>query len=579
MTRSKNADMLKSVLAKLLIAALLVSSVITGGFGISVQAAAQPAISKTKASVLVGKKVQLGIKNPIKKATYKWKSDNKKIATVNSKGVVTGVKKGSATIICTVTTARVTQYLTSKVTVVEPAEKIVINNKIISANVGQVYDLNRSLTPSSSNDPTTWKSSDPEVIVLGKWGKFTALKEGTATIVATTSSGVSDKVTIKVIDREGIVTTQKELESLLGSGAGLITLKTEEAVSFTIPEGNYGKQKIVIDAPNANVTNNGIFKEMEIKAIKAVTCTEKAIGNLITILAPTANIIIDKGANASITVAAAGTVLDLINNGIINSLIVNEKSVISISGTSLAAIPVTNNAAGALISTSIPLAVISNAKFGLTVLPGAEATTLKAASEEVIPTVTGDVTITVTVGTGENTFTKIIIGDTGSGSGGSSSGSSSGGGSSGSSSTTKTITKSADGSYTLPVAYTKLTKVVVKYSGISYTVDSTLLSVLRGFLNNESAAISTWKNTTDTTMTYSGQKVNVSGTKGSTLKTVTFSGGLLDGKAYQVEVDETSHAVTVTGGSGTSYRISKSADNKTLYITNAPDSLSFVVTY
>ncbi len=226
MTRSKKANMLRTILAKLLVAAMVVSSLVTGGFGISVEAAAQPAISKAESSVLIGKKIDLDIKNPIKNATCKWKSGNKKIATVNSKGVVTGVQKGTAAIICTVTTSKVTYYLAGKVTVVEPAEKIVINNKITTVNAGQAYDLNRTLTPSSSNDPTTWKSSDPEVIKLGKWGKFTALKEGTAVITATTSSSVSDKATIKVIGIEGIVTTQKELENLLGSGAGLITLKT-----------------------------------------------------------------------------------------------------------------------------------------------------------------------------------------------------------------------------------------------------------------------------------------------------------------------------------------------------------------
>ncbi len=319
---------------------------------------------------------------------------------------------------------------------------------------------------------------------------------------------------------------------------------------------------------------------MEIKAIKAATWTEKAAGNVITVSAPKANIIIDKAASASIAVNAADTVLSLVNNGTISALTVNAKSVIGISGTSTALIPVTNNASGTVISTSIPLALVSNAKFNLTLLPGAEATTITAASKEVIPAITGNVTITVTIGAGENAQTETVSGSgssTSSGSSGSSSGS--GGGSSGSITSTKTITKSADGSYTLPVSYTKLKKVVVKYNGISYTVDSSLLSTLQGFLNNEAAAISIWKNTTNTTRTYSGQEVTVSGTKGSTLKTVTFSGGLLDGKTYQVEVDETSNMVTVTGGSGTSYVISKSSNNKTLYLTNAPEGLSFVVTY
>ncbi len=575
MTRSKNADKFRITAGKLLAVVMVVALIITCYSPISAQAAAKPAISKT-VSVLKGKKVELGIKNPIKNSTYKWKTGNKKVATVDSKGVVTGVKKGSTTIYCTVTAKKTSLYLTCKVTVIEPATKIVINNKVTKVNAGQVYDLNRTLTPASSNDPTTWKSSDTSVVKFGKWGKFTALKEGTVTVTATTLSGKSNKVTIKVIDKDGIVTTQKGLEALLGSGVGLITLKTEEAISVTIPQGNYGKQKLVVDAPNADVTNNGIFKEVEIKAIKASTYVEKAAGNNITVTAPKARIIIDSTGKASIIVNGTNTDLNLVNNGIIDGLTVNSNAVISISGTSTTPIPVINNFAGASITTSIPLVIVSNAKFTLTILPGAEATTVMAATAEAVPEIKGDVKITVIIGTGDATKTEEVTGSKGSGGG---SGGGGGGGSHGDSSTTVTITKTGDGTYTLPVAYTKLKKVVVSYNGITYTVSSALLSTLQAFLSNEAATMEKWKNTTHTTKTYSGQDIIVSGTKGSTTKTVTFSGGLLDGKSYQVDVDENSDTVTVTGGSGKAYEISKGADNKTLYISNAPDNLSFTVTY
>ncbi|QHQ59968.1 hypothetical protein Ana3638_03550 [Anaerocolumna sedimenticola] len=578
MTRSKNADKFRITAGKLLAVVMVVALIITCYSPISAQAAAQPAISKT-VSVLKGKKVELGIKNPIKNSTYKWKTGNKKVATVDSKGVVTGVKKGSTTIYCTVKAKKTSLYLTCKVTVIEPATKIVINNKVTKVNAGQVYDLNRTLTPASSNDPTTWKSSDTSVVKFGKWGKFTALKEGTVTVTATTKSGKSDKVTIKVIDKDGIVTTQKGLEALLGSGAGLITLKTEEAISFTIPQGSYGKQKLVVDAPNADVTNNGVFKEVEIKAIKASTWTERAAGNHITVSAPKIRIIIDSTGKASIFVNGINTDLDLVNNGIIDGLTVDSNAVINITGTSTAPIPVINNFAGASITTSIPLVIVSNAKFTLTVLPGAEATTVTAATAEAVPEIKGDVKITVIIGTGDAAKTEEVTGSKGSGG----SGGGGGGGSHGDSSTIAIIRKTGDGTYTLPVAYTKLKKVEVTYYGITYTVDSSMLAELQGFLRNEGSTIEKWKNTTDTTKTYSGlvqgvsvtQKVNVSGVKGDTEKTVSFLEGPLNGKSYKVDIDENSGTVKV----GNSYEISKSADNKTLHISNAPDNLSFTVIY
>ncbi|WMJ85805.1 Ig-like domain-containing protein [Anaerocolumna sp. MB42-C2] len=572
MTRSTNTDKFRVTAGKLLAVVMTVALIITCYSPISAQAAAKPAISKT-VSVLKGKKVELKVKNPTKGAAYKWKTGNKSIATVDSKGVITGVKKGSTTVYCTVTAKKTSVYLNCKVTVVEPAKKIVINNKVTKVNAGQVYDLNRTLTPAASNDPTIWKSSNEKVLKFGKWGKFTALKEGTVTVTATTLSGKSDKVTIKVVDKDGIVTTLKGLEDLLGSGAGLITLKTEDAAAFTIPQGNYSKQKLVVDAPNADVTNNGVFKEVEIKAIKASTWFEMAAGNIINVTAVSpVRIMIDKLASASVIANSANTGLTLVNNGTITGLTVNANSVISISGTSTAVIPVANNFAGANITTSIPLAVTATAKFTLTALPGAEATTVAAATADAVPEVQGNITIPVTVGNSKPEET----GNQGS-SGGSGGGSNGGGSNGGSSTTTKTITKTGEGAYTLPVEYTKLKKVVVSYNGVSYQVSSEILTQLKGFLSNEAATIEKWKNTTETTKTISGQKVIVTGEKGELTKTVTFSDGLLNGKSYDVTVDEKS--VTVTGGSGKSYTISKSDDNKTLYIGDAPDNLTFKVTY
>ena len=63
----------------------------------SVFAAKTVKLNRTKATIYVGKKVQLKLINNKKK--IKWSTSNKKIATVSKKGKVKGIKSGKATII------------------------------------------------------------------------------------------------------------------------------------------------------------------------------------------------------------------------------------------------------------------------------------------------------------------------------------------------------------------------------------------------------------------------------------------------------------------------------------------------
>ena len=79
--------------------------------------AATMKLNKKKATIYVGQAVTLKVKG--KKKKVKWKSTNKKVAKVNKKGKVTGLKAGKSTIIAKVGK----KSLKCKVTVKKVAKK------------------------------------------------------------------------------------------------------------------------------------------------------------------------------------------------------------------------------------------------------------------------------------------------------------------------------------------------------------------------------------------------------------------------------------------------------------------------
>ena len=82
--------------------------------------AATPSFKETKVEIIgEGETYQLDIKNKVDGSKYKWSSTNTKVARVSSKGLVTSVGKGSATIRCIITyPTNKTKTLNCKVTVI-----------------------------------------------------------------------------------------------------------------------------------------------------------------------------------------------------------------------------------------------------------------------------------------------------------------------------------------------------------------------------------------------------------------------------------------------------------------------------
>ena len=90
----------------------------------SVFAAKKVKLNKTKATVYVGKSVQLKVNNNRKKV--KWSTSNKKVAIVSKKGKVKGKKVGKATITAKIGKKKYKCKITVKKKVVKPSKKVTV---------------------------------------------------------------------------------------------------------------------------------------------------------------------------------------------------------------------------------------------------------------------------------------------------------------------------------------------------------------------------------------------------------------------------------------------------------------------
>lgn len=119
------------------------------------------------------------------KTGVKWSSSNKKVATVNGKGVVKGRKSGT----CKVVARFGGKKYACKVTVVNPR----LNKKKITVYNSRSFRLKVT----GGKGRIRWKSGNKKVATVSKKGTVTALKGGTCTVTAV-RNGITLKCKVTV---------------------------------------------------------------------------------------------------------------------------------------------------------------------------------------------------------------------------------------------------------------------------------------------------------------------------------------------------------------------------------------------
>lgn len=135
-----------------------------------------------------------------KKVTYK--SSNKKVVKVSSKGQLTAVKNGTAKItVKSKADKKKKDVLTVKVGT--PVTKVSLNQKSIVGKEGTTQNLTAVVSPKKATvKKVSFKSSNKEVATVDAKGNVSLLKKGTAVITATAMDGNGKTAVCNVVVEE-----------------------------------------------------------------------------------------------------------------------------------------------------------------------------------------------------------------------------------------------------------------------------------------------------------------------------------------------------------------------------------------
>ena len=216
-----------------------------------------------------------------------WKSSNTSVATVDQTGLVTGVKKGVATITVQTTNGRKAEC---KITVNPAAENIPIesvslNKSNLNLEEGNTETLKATINPSNTTDnqKLVWSSDNPTVATVDQTGKITANSAGEAVITVTTTNNKTAScvvvVTKKPVPIESVELSKKQLVIKAG--------KTEELTATINPQDTTDDKTLNWTSSNEEVAivENGtvIAKKAGETIITVTTVNGKEATCLVTV--------------------------------------------------------------------------------------------------------------------------------------------------------------------------------------------------------------------------------------------------------------------------------------------------------
>ena len=208
---------------------------------------------KTTVSVTPNKKANKGVT---------FKSSNKKVATVNGKGIVKGKKTGTAKI--TVRSKKNKKKKASiTVKVMKTAvSKIKIGKTEASLNAGESLTLKAKVTAGKAAcKKVAWTSSNKKVATVTKKGVVQAKSAGTATITVKAIDGSGKKASCKVTVNDSVVTNNLVSMDIVNPQTVTFTLEkaqqlSKEQVCIKTKENSTGQYNNTLEIENLTTADS-----------------------------------------------------------------------------------------------------------------------------------------------------------------------------------------------------------------------------------------------------------------------------------------------------------------------------------
>ena len=215
-------------------------------------------LDKTSISLYVGEIYELKATVMPSNANQEvtWSSSDSKIATVDEKGLVTGVKAGTVKITAT-SKENSSIKATCTITVESiPVSSVELDKASLTLTEGDTYTLKATVKPDDAYEKTpTWSSSNTSVATVSDKGVVTAVKAGTATITA--KCGGKTAACEVTVQTKAIAVTGVSLNTT----SITLTVGDKQTLKATVTPSNATNKSVTWSSSNstiASVSSSGV---------------------------------------------------------------------------------------------------------------------------------------------------------------------------------------------------------------------------------------------------------------------------------------------------------------------------------